>query len=70
MNELKDGGVAAKIEAHTTLISPDTLAGYLGLSRKSIYARVKSGTLPAIRLGGSIRFDPATTAKWLRARAA
>lgn len=69
MDDLKDG-IAAKIEAHKTLITPDTLAGYLGISRKSLYARVKSGTLPALRLGASIRFDPATTAKWLRARAA
>jgi excisionase family DNA binding protein len=69
--EMKDpGGVAAKIDAHPALITAKTLARYLDVSVKSVYAWVKSGTLPAIRLGGSLRFDPATTAKWVRARSA
>jgi predicted DNA-binding transcriptional regulator AlpA len=43
---------------------------WLTMSPKSIYAWVKQGTLPAVILGASIRFDPATTAKWLRDRSA
>lgn len=72
MVELKDTGglVAAKIDAHKTLITAGTLASYLDVSTKSIYAWVKSGTLPAMRFGVTIRFDPATTAKWVRARSA
>ena len=65
-----DDMIAMKIEAHRSLITADTLAGYLDVSRKSIYAWVKSGTLPAMRFGASIRFDPAVTAKWVRARSA
>jgi excisionase family DNA binding protein len=62
--------VALKIEAHPSLITANALAGYLDVSRKSIYAWVKSGMLPAMRFGASIRFDPVTTAKWVRARSA
>ena len=64
------GMVAAQIEAHKSLITATALAAYLEVSTKSIYAWVKSGTLPVMRFGGILRFDPATTAKWVRARSA
>jgi excisionase family DNA binding protein len=69
-NNYKAGLVAAQIDAHPTLIPAKTLATYLDVSTKSIYAWVKSGTLPALRFGVTIRFDPATTAKWVRAHSA
>jgi excisionase family DNA binding protein len=52
------------------MMTPAYLAVLLAVSVKSIYAWVKQGTLPAVILGASIRFCPATTAKWLRDRSA
>jgi excisionase family DNA binding protein len=62
--------VAAMIERHRGMLTPATLAVLLAVSPKSIYAWVKAGTLPAVILGASIRFCPATTAQWLRDRSA
>ena len=62
--------ISDKIGAHPTMLSAATLAKYLGVDRKSIYAWIAAGTLPAIRLGASIRLDPATTAAWVRTRSA
>jgi excisionase family DNA binding protein len=60
--------VATKIERHDAMLTPANLAVLLAVSVKSVYAWVKAGTLPAVTLGASIRFDPATTARWLRDR--
>lgn len=60
----------SRIEGHPTALKVSTLAAFLNVTPKSLYGRIKSGTLPAMRLGSSIRLDPATTAAWLRARSA
>jgi excisionase family DNA binding protein len=60
--------IADTIEQRRALLTPKELATLLAVSPKSIYAWVKSGTLPAIQLGASIRFDPHMTAEWLRKR--
>jgi len=44
------------------------LAKLLGCSVKFIYAMVKQGRLPAIRIGSLIRFDPHLIADWIEAR--
>lgn len=60
--------VASTIERHQGMLTPAELALLLAVSVKSIYAWTKAGTLPAVLLGASIRFCPATTAAWLRDR--
>jgi excisionase family DNA binding protein len=62
--------IATMIERHRGMLTPATLADFLSVSPKSIYAWVAAGTLPAAILGASIRFCPATTAQWLRDRSA
>jgi excisionase family DNA binding protein len=52
------------------MLTPAKLAELLALSPKTLYARVKAGTIPSIRIGGSIRFDPAVTANWLQSKMA
>jgi excisionase family DNA binding protein len=62
--------IATTIERHKAMLTPAALAVLLAVSVKSIYAWVSAGTLPAVILGSSIRFCPATTAQWLRDRSA
>jgi hypothetical protein len=42
------------------------LAELLECSEKDIYALARSGRMPHRRFDGIIRFDPCTTAEWLR----
>jgi hypothetical protein len=46
--------------------SAAALAELLECSEKHIYALAKSGRIPHLRIDGMIRFDPCTTAEWLR----
>ena len=46
----------------------EELAGILSLSEKHIYKLAKQGRIPSIRIGGAVRFDPATTASWLESK--
>lgn len=62
--------IATTIERHQGMLTPSELALLLSISVKSVYAWAKAGTLPAVLLGASIRFCPATTAAWLRDRSA
>lgn len=40
------------------LWDPLDVARYLGVSRNSVYAQVDAGTLPCVRIGGLLKFDP------------
>lgn len=62
--------IATQIERCESLITPAQLALLLALSPKTIYAMAKSGSLPVVRFGTSIRFDPSDTSRWLRDRSA
>jgi excisionase family DNA binding protein len=44
------------------------LAKLIGCTGKHIYSLEKSGRMRHLRIGGMVRFDPATTAAWLRER--
>lgn len=41
------------------LLRPDQAAEMLGISRSKVYALVRSGQLPAVRLTGSVRIPKA-----------
>jgi excisionase family DNA binding protein len=56
--------VAAKREAWTV---PE-LAKLLSLSKGEVYQQIKSGKLPAIKIGTNIRLCPKITSEWLRSR--
>jgi excisionase family DNA binding protein len=56
--------VANRREAWTV----PALAKLLSMSKGEIYEQVKSGKLPAYKIGTSIRLCPKLTAQWLRAR--
>jgi excisionase family DNA binding protein len=52
------------------MLTVKELAPLLAMSPKTLYARVERGTLPAVRSGSLIRFDPYLTAEWLRSQSA
>ena len=56
--------VAEQREAWTV----PALAKLLTMSKGEIYEQVKSGKLPAFKIGTSIRLCPKLTSRWLRAR--
>jgi len=56
------------IESKTNALTIGDLANLLNQSPKTLYKAVKSGRLPAYRVGGSIRLDPHDIAEWLRKR--
>jgi len=60
--------LAELIEERDTAWSLAQLAKLLGCSRGKLYSLVESNRIPHIRLGGLIRFDPKSTAKWLRSQ--
>jgi hypothetical protein len=60
--------LASRIEARKSAWTVDDLAFLLEMSPKTLYKMAKSERIPAIRIDGMIRFDPALTAEWLRAR--
>jgi excisionase family DNA binding protein len=62
--------IATMIERHAVMLTVDDLARLLSFKPKTIYAKVAKGTLPATRMDGTIRFDPHTTAEWLRSKSA
>ena len=47
------------------LLTIPQLAKFLGVSRPTIYILMRTEGLPFIRLGGSIRFSPASIRAWL-----
>ncbi len=62
--------IADRIASYDRLITVNELAPLLGESPKTLYARVKRGAQPAVRIGGAVKFDPFVTAEWLRKQAA
>lgn len=48
------------------LLTVRAAATLLDVSPRTVYALVERGELPAIRVGGQIRFVPSTLEEWLR----
>lgn len=62
--------IADQIAQHRGAMSPKQLSPYLGLSIKTLYAKVAKGTIPAMNFDGAIKFDPHTVAAWVRSKSA
>jgi excisionase family DNA binding protein len=60
--------LADHIAAMGQALTVEQLAGILQCSKKALYKMVQRGTLPSFRVGSMVRFDPETTAQWLRSR--
>jgi excisionase family DNA binding protein len=59
-----------RIAALDRALKVPELARMLSLSRQQVYQLIQSGQIPAYRIGGALRVDPATVAEWLRKHAA
>lgn len=42
------------------------VAAYLKASRSWVYQKAEDGTLPSLRIGGLLRFEPETVRRWAR----
>ncbi len=62
--------IADLIAQHRGAMSPKPLSPLLDLSAKTLYAKVKKGTIPSMNFDGAIKFDPYTTAVWVRSKCA
>jgi excisionase family DNA binding protein len=60
--------IMSRIGARKTALTATELAAFLSVSPEQIYKLTKKGTLPSIRIGTSIRYDPRKTAEWLKSR--
>jgi excisionase family DNA binding protein len=47
------------------LIQADAVAELLDVDRYRVYEMVRSGMIPAVRMGRSIRFDPERLDAWI-----
>lgn len=52
------------------LWTPAQVAEFLNLSRSWVYQRAEDGTLPCLRIGGALRFEPEAIREWVRKKAA
>ena len=60
--------LADSVLNHGNALTVAELALLLAVSIKTIYKMVDAGRIPYMRVFGSIRFDPATTAAWIQSR--
>ncbi len=59
---------ASRKEALPVLRTPDEVAGWLGITRKSLYNMVDRGQIPGsaiVRIGTRIRFDESRLKDWI-----
>ena len=56
------------LENMNTALTVEVLSRLTAISPKTLYKAIKAGRLPAYRIGGSVRLDPAEVAQWLRDR--
>ena len=50
------------------LIRPDELAAGMKVAQGTVYLWVERGTIPFLRIGKCIRFEPEDIKEWLRAK--
>jgi excisionase family DNA binding protein len=62
------GTIADQIESFKGALTARQLSELLSISAVSVFKMAKSGRIPCLRIGASVRFCPATIARWLRER--
>ncbi|RZU39341.1 helix-turn-helix domain-containing protein [Edaphobacter modestus] len=66
----KEELTVSRLTTWPRLLTPNELADLLSLSVKTLYSRAKAGTIPVVRIGSSIRFDPKKISLWIEEHAA
>lgn len=59
-----------ELESRRELLTAEELAALLNVSEKTVYRWSKLGSLPSVRLGTAVRFEPSVVSIWLRERGA
>ena len=69
-NGAQRNGLAARPDQHSlpTLLDIENLARSLGISMRQVRRFVADGSIPFIRIGHLIRFDPEEIKQWIEAR--
>jgi excisionase family DNA binding protein len=60
--------LAESLEKRATALTVCDVAALLNVSERQVYKLASAGSIPSFRIGGSVRFDPASFAGWLRQR--
>lgn len=60
--------LASRIEKWPGALTALELATLLNMGKTAVYDMAATGRIPSIKIGATVRFDPATTAAWLRSR--
>lgn len=55
-------------EMEERLLTLDDLAGYLSVSRRTVYRLLEGNSIPAYRVGGQVRFRREDIDKWLETK--
>jgi len=61
-------GTATELRQRTTLLDASEVASILNVAKDTIYKWIHRISLPCIRVGDCIRFDPRQLADWLESR--
>ena len=63
------GDLIAILERRSGMMRAAELADFLGFSPTQVYRMSEQSSIPHVRLGGSIRYDPRAISRWLRSKA-
>jgi excisionase family DNA binding protein len=58
--------LATRIQSRRKALTVGELAEMLALSVQQVYNLAQRGTIPSMRIASSVRFDPFSTAQWIR----
>ena len=50
---------------HRLLLKPNEAAAVLGISPRSLWTLTNDGTIPCLRLGRAVRYDPRDLLTWI-----
>lgn len=60
--------LASRIENLPGALTAAELAALLNMGKTAVYGMAATGRIPSLRIGATVRFDPARVAAWLRQR--
>jgi excisionase family DNA binding protein len=58
----------AAIDDSPLLVAPDKAAKMLGISVRTLFRLNKSGEIPAVRIGASVRYSPQALDAWVQSK--
>jgi excisionase family DNA binding protein len=58
--------LADNIDGRSNALTVSDVAELLQISERQVYKLAAENLIPSFKIGGSVRFDPATIAAWLR----